>query len=114
MFSGFGLFADDLMFGLVLQGDIFLKADEETSPSFKAEGSKPFVYSAKGRDVTLGYWRLPDRLLDSPEDLAAFARAALNVAHRAAMKKAPRALKQNRKIRKRPAAKSAGEPKSSR
>lgn len=35
----------------------------------------------------MSFWRLPDRLLDDPDDLANFARAALQVARRAAAKK---------------------------
>jgi len=88
MFSGAGIFADGVMFGLVIRGEIFLKVDDETRPAFEAERSKPFVYQrAKGRAVSLSYWRLPDRLLDDADDLARFARAALAAAQRAAMKK---------------------------
>jgi DNA transformation protein len=87
MFGGAGLYAEDVMFALQIGGEIFLKADAETIPALQAEGSAPFVYRAKGRRVVMSFWRLPDRLLDDPEDLANFARAALKVAHRAAAKK---------------------------
>ena len=87
MFGGAGLYAEDVMFALALGGEIFLKADAETIPALQAEGSAPFVYQAKGRRVVMSFWRLPDRLLDDPDDLANFARAALKVAHRAAAKK---------------------------
>ena len=87
MFGGAGLYAEDVMFALALGGEIFLKADAETIPSLQAEGSTPFVYQARGRRVVMSFWRLPDRLLDDPDDLANFARAALKVAHRAAAKK---------------------------
>jgi DNA transformation protein len=107
MFSGFGLFADGLMFGLVLRGDIFLKTDEQTIPSFKAENSHPFVYKSKGRDVTLSYWRLPDRLLDDPDELTLFARAALGAAHRSAAKKIPGAITKNWKSKKKAVKRSA-------
>jgi len=111
MFGGAGLFSDGLMFGLVLRGDLFLKADEETIPSFKTEGSHPFVYASKGHEVTLSYWRLPDRLLDDPDELALFARAALSAAHRAAVKKIPRGSRKNKRTMKktinRPASRSS-------
>ena len=87
MFGGAGLYAEDVMFALALGGEIFLKADAETIPALQAEGSAPFVYQAKGRRVVMSFWRLPDRLLDDPDDLANFARAALKAAHRAAAKK---------------------------
>ena len=88
MFSGAGIYADGVMFALRARGEIYLKADAETVPLLEAEGSAPFSYQAKGRRVVMSFWRLPDRLLDDPEDLANFARAALAAAHRAAAKKA--------------------------
>ena len=88
MFSGAGLFAEGVMFALRIRDDIFLKADAETIPSLQSEGSRPFSYEMKKRRVVVNsLWRLPNRLLDDPEDLANFARAALQAAHRAAAKK---------------------------
>jgi DNA transformation protein len=84
MFGGAGIFADGTMFALVADGDIYFKADEETIPAFRAAGTGPFTYGAKGRRVVMSYWRLPDRLLDDPDELAEWARAALRVAHRSA------------------------------
>ena len=100
MFSGAGLFAEGVMFALRIRDDIFLKADAETIPALKAEGSRPFTYETKKRRVVVNsLWRLPDRLLDDPEDLANFARAALAAAHRAAAKKSRPARQQTRKTK---------------
>ena len=97
MFSGTGIFADGLMFGLAVRGEIFLKVDDVTRPAFEAEGSKPFVYRrGQGREVALSYWRLPERLMDDPGELARFARTALATAHHAAAKKKPVAKKRKR------------------
>ncbi len=87
MFGGLGIFADGLMIALVSDGEVFLKADEQTIPALEAEGSRPFTYGAKNRRVVMSYWRLPERLLDDPEELGNFARAALGAAHRAQAKK---------------------------
>jgi DNA transformation protein and related proteins len=100
MFSGAGLFAEGVMFALRIRDDIFLKADAETIPALKAEGSRPFTYETKKRRVVVNsLWRLPDRLLDDPEDLANFARAALAAAHRAATKKSRPARQKTRKTK---------------
>jgi DNA transformation protein len=101
MFSGAGIYAEGTMFALVADGDLYLKADEETVPAFRAAGAGPFAYSAKGRQVVLSYWRLPDRLLDEPEELAEWARAALRAAQRAAANRPPRrkASERRRKLR---------------
>jgi len=107
MFGGAGIFADGLMIALVSDGEIFLKADQQTIPVLAAEGSRPFTYGAKNRRVAMSYWRLPDRLLDDPEELGNFARAALGAAHRAQARKikSPKTRKPavKRKAVKRPA-----------
>ncbi|HEX3939127.1 MAG TPA: TfoX/Sxy family protein [Xanthobacteraceae bacterium] len=87
MFSGAGIFADGLMFGLVVREVIYLKADECNAAEFEREGSAPFTYT-RGRKAgrpsehTLPYWRLPERLYDDPEELAAWAARAFAAAER--------------------------------
>jgi DNA transformation protein len=89
MFGGAGLFADGLMFGLVFEGVVYLKAKADTVAMFEREGCQPFGYGTKtGRRVLTSYWRLPDRLYDDPDELAQWARAALTTAIQSAAKKA--------------------------
>lgn len=92
MFGGAGLFDQGLMFGLVVDGQIYLKADPETVPAFEAEGCEPFGYDTKhGRRVLTSYWRLPERLYDEPGELAQWARTAHGVARaKAVVKVAPK------------------------
>lgn len=88
MFSGAGLFCDGLMFGLIFQDALYLKTDDATARAFEAEGMTAFIYEAKGRKVSLGYWRAPERLLDDLDDLVTWARTAFAVAQRKARAKA--------------------------
>ncbi len=92
MFSGAGIFAQGVMIGLVVDGVIFLKADEETAPRFEGEGLPPFSYKTKtGRRTIMSYWRMPERLYDDPDELADWARQSMAVAQRnAARAKRPR------------------------
>ena len=84
MFGGLGFFRDGLMFGIWLDGTIYLKADDATRPAFEAEGCGPFVYGSKsGRETSLGYYRMPERLLDEPDELRQWALAAVDVAIKA-------------------------------
>ena len=90
MFGGAGIWFDGLMFALLFDGAIFLKVDEASIPDFEREGSRPFVYTrakSKGRvgRTSLSYWRLPERLYDDPDELAAWARKAFAVAERKKM-----------------------------
>lgn len=84
MFGGHGVFADGMMFAIEQDGELYLKADDLTIPKLAAENSEPFVYKAKGREIALSYWKLPERLYDEPDDFAAFAREAFGAAERAA------------------------------
>jgi len=91
MFGGAGIYAEAGMFALVADGELYFKADAVTEPSFVEEGSGPFVYEAGGgRRTVMSYWRVPERLLDDPEELAAWARQACGAAERAAGKAARR------------------------
>lgn len=88
MFSGYGISADGTNFALALRSGLYLRADEATIPRFEAEGSKPFQYQTRAKTVTVNsYWELPARLFDDTDDLSAWARTALGVAQRAALKK---------------------------
>ena len=84
MFSGSGVFADGLMIALVVNGVIYLKADDSFIPLFEREGQTPFRYKSRDGQRTLtSYWRMPQRLYDEPDDLAEWARRSLAVARQA-------------------------------
>jgi DNA transformation protein len=104
MFSGFGISADGTNFALALRGGLYLRADEASIPRFEAEGAKPFQYQTRTKTVTVGsYWQLPERLYDDPQELTEWARAALAAAHRAALRKPPKARKGAKKAAKKTA-----------
>jgi DNA transformation protein and related proteins len=108
MFSGFGISADGTNFALALRSGLYFRADQETIPTFEAEGSKPFQYQTRAKTVTVAsYWELPARLFDDSEDLAVWARAALAAAQRAASKKRARVRRSARKPVKKSATKKA-------
>ena len=71
MFSGAGVFADGLMIALVVDGVIYLKADDSIVPLFEREGLAPFSYKTRdGKRTLTSYWRMPERLYDDPDELA--------------------------------------------
>lgn len=84
MFGGYGIYADGIMFALSTGDALYLKSDERTRPDFEAEDCEPFTYEARGRRTVMSYWRAPDRLLDDAEEMALWARKALEAARRAA------------------------------
>jgi len=99
MFGGAGIYADGVMFGLVADDTLYLKADDETKRAFEAEGLEPYGYEGHGRRIALPYWRAPERLLDDADEMAGWARVALDVARRAAAAK-PQRKRAERTVRK--------------
>ncbi|MCS0493561.1 TfoX/Sxy family protein [Ancylobacter sp. MQZ15Z-1] len=91
LFGGLGVYADGMMFALVIKGRIYLKTDEDFARALAARGAEPFVYEAKGRAVTVAYWSLPEAALDDADDAAELACTALGIARMAAGAKRPRA-----------------------
>jgi DNA transformation protein len=84
MFGGVGLYIAELMFGFLDRDEtIHLRVDAETRPIFEAAGSEPFRYPLKtGEEMEIGYWRIPEVALDSPDDAVAWGRLALEAAMR--------------------------------
>lgn len=101
MFSGGGVYCDGVILALVLRDAVHFKVDDTNRPDYEAEGMAPFSYDTKtGRHVLTSYWRIPERLLDEPDELLVWARKALHASLRAGAAKS----KAKPKTRSRPAA----------
>ncbi|HRD27926.1 MAG TPA: TfoX/Sxy family protein [Caulobacter sp.] len=84
MFGGASLQVDGAAFALVFGETLYLKVDDENRAAFEAEGAGPFVYAMKdGRKASLGYWSLPERALDDPDEAVRWARLGVEAAFRA-------------------------------
>jgi DNA transformation protein and related proteins len=89
MFGGLGIFRADLMFGIVIDDILYLKADDTNRPDYESAGSEPFTYEAKSKRVTLSYWQVPAEVLDDEHTLCEWAEKAYSVALTAAAAKKP-------------------------
>jgi DNA transformation protein and related proteins len=88
MFGKIGVFCDRVMFGMVTDDTLYLRIDDHNRTAFsEAAFAPPLSYEKKGRTIDLSFWCVPVRLLDEPEELVTWARAALAAAHRVAAKR---------------------------
>jgi len=88
MFGKTGVFCDGLMLGMVRDDTLYFRVDEGNRAAFKeAEAFPPLNYAKKGGTIDLSFWRAPERLFDEPDELVAWARAALAAARRVAAKR---------------------------
>ena len=83
MFGGVGLYHGGLFFGIVAGDVLYLKVDDRTRRDYVAAGMPPFKPYAH-RPVTMHYYAVPPVVLESPNELASWAKKAVDVAARAA------------------------------
>ncbi len=95
MFGGAGGYLDGVMFLLLADDAIHIKADDALKAELRAAGSGPFQWTPqsgprKGETIDLGYWRLPEAALDDPDEAVRWGRKALAIARAKAAAKAPK------------------------
>ena len=80
MFGGLGLFRSGIMFGLVASDELYFKVGAANQPDYEAAQSRAFAYQARGKTVSLSYWRVPDDILEDGEALRGWAAKAYAIA----------------------------------
>jgi len=93
MFGGHGVYFDGLCFAIVADGEVYMKADAAAEAVFSAAGSSPFVYTANGRDMKMGYWRLLASAYDDVDELKRWSALAVSAARQAAAAKQAKGAK---------------------
>jgi len=90
MFGKTGVFCDGLMFAMVADDLLYFRVDDLNREALQeARCLPPLNYEKGGRTIDLSFWRAPERLLDDPDELLAWARTALAAARRVAAKRSP-------------------------
>ena len=85
MFGKSGVFCDGVMLGIVTDNMLYLRVDEHNRETFReAAAYPPLNYVKGGNTIDLSFWRAPERLFDEPDELVAWAQAALAAARRVA------------------------------
>jgi len=87
MFGGYGIFRDDLMFGIVDDDQLYFKVDETNRPQYADLDCRPFTYTARGKSIALSYWEVPANILDDREEACLWAKASCSIAQKLARKK---------------------------
>jgi DNA transformation protein len=82
MFSGYGLFRQGAMFGLISGDTLYLRVDGRNRPDFVAAGSRVFRYRrAPAREIEIrGYMECPPDILEDAEAMLRWANAAASAA----------------------------------
>ncbi|MCC1495501.1 TfoX/Sxy family protein [Alcanivorax sp. 1008] len=82
MFGGSGIYHQGLMFGLVSDDILYLKADAENVSYFQEQGLGPFEYNKQGKVMKISYYQAPDEIMDDREQAAIWAQRSFAAALR--------------------------------
>lgn len=86
MFGGVGLYSGEVFFALISDDALYIRADEAARPEFEALGMPPFRPFEEHGPV-MGYYQLPEEVLEEPERLRHWAERAIAGARAARQKK---------------------------
>ena len=81
MFGGVGLYSSGRFFGILARDRLYLKVDDQNRAAYEEAGEKPFK-PYPGRPGSMNYYAVPLAVLESPNELVAWAREACNAAAR--------------------------------
>lgn len=82
MFGGYGIYRDDVIFGLIVGDVLYLKTDGESVALFQERGLGPFAYVKKGETTKTSYYTAPEEIFDDPEAAEEWLRIACDAASR--------------------------------
>lgn len=83
MFGGHGLFHKGLMFGLVADDVLYLKADETLATFFEERGLDQFQYDKRGKIIKMSFYMAPEEIFDDPVEAKGWAVRSYEAAARA-------------------------------
>lgn len=90
MFGGYGIYHKGVMFGLVADDTLYLKADETTAEYFHSKGLGQFEYAKGEKKVKMSYYLAPEEVLENPGEAKLWADRAYEAAMRTNARKRKR------------------------
>lgn len=80
MFGGHGLYQGDRFFGILMDGRLYFKTDQQSRGDYTARGAAPFVYEKGKRIVSTHYYEVPPEVLENCDELVVWATRAVEAA----------------------------------
>ena len=82
MFGGYGIYQSDTMFAIIVDDQLYFKADDITFKVFTERGLNPFIYTSRGKTITMQYYEAPPEVFEEPEVMQNWAQQAIQAALR--------------------------------
>lgn len=101
MFGGHGLYLDGVMFGLLDDGELFLKTDDLCQAQFAAAGGKRWTYASPKGPMETRYFAPPDDAMENSDAMRKWFELSIAAARRKAEEKKKTGRKAPKKAKKR-------------
>jgi DNA transformation protein len=82
MFGGVGLYVDGSFFGILYQQHLYFRVSADSIGDYKKLNMKPFKPFEGKKGPSKNYYQVPVEILESPRDLVAWAKKAVNAAEK--------------------------------
>ena len=80
MFGGHGVYKDEKIFAIIVDGELYLKANNETKKFFATHNSHQFTYLKKnGKTYAMNYWFVPEETFEDREKFVKWVDVAVGV-----------------------------------
>ena len=80
MFGGYGLYLNKIIFAIIIDDELYFKADSDLAIEYKKAGSYPFTYQKNDKTVALSYWYVPAEIIEAQDLLKNWFSKSLGVA----------------------------------
>lgn len=84
MFGGAGIYLHGIIFAIILDGEIHLKASRELARDLEAAGARRLEWTSPrtGRRIRMDYWTIPEAALDDADAVRTWVGKAIAAARR--------------------------------
>lgn len=79
MFGGYGLYLNKIIFAIIIDDELYFKADSDLTLEYAQAGSYPFTYQKNNKTVALSYWYVPAEIIENENLLKGWFNKSLGV-----------------------------------
>jgi DNA transformation protein len=95
MFGAVGIFLNRVIFAIIIDGELYFRVDDKTRGDFENRGARQFIYEARGKEVGMPYFVVPEAILNDDALVAKWMDNAYQAALRNLSKKYRRKKKKS-------------------
>lgn len=80
MFGGWAIYKDGIIFGIVVDGELYFKVDDRNRTKYERLVSRQFVYrKTGGKPVTMPYWLVPAEVMEDKGKLYDYMKESVSI-----------------------------------